>query len=46
MGIKNAVDDGKPYYDDLYLDAALWADGRMVVLDEDESVLGGFLCFD
>jgi len=34
---KNAVDEcGKPYYNDLYLDAALWPDGRVVILDEDE----------
>ena len=37
MTSKNAVDEiGKPYYDDLYLDAALWPDGRIVILDEDE----------
>ena len=34
---KNAVDeDGKPYCDDLYLDAVLMPDGQILVLDEDE----------
>jgi len=34
---KNAVDeDGHPYCDDLYLDAVLMPDGRILVLDEDE----------
>ena len=36
---KNAVDeDGKPYCDDLYLDAALLPDGQILVLDEDELI--------
>jgi len=34
---KNSVDeDGNPYLDDLYLDAALLPDGRVLVFDEDE----------
>ncbi|NLG51669.1 MAG: DUF402 domain-containing protein [Chloroflexi bacterium] len=34
---KNAVDEeGRPYCDDLYLDAALMPDGKIRVLDEDE----------
>jgi len=34
---KNAVDeDGNPYCDDLYLDAALMPDGRVLILDEDQ----------
>jgi len=34
---KNAVDEaGKPYCDDLYLDAVLLPDGQIIVLDEDE----------
>lgn len=34
---KNAVDDeGNPYCDDLYLDAALLPDGKILVFDEDE----------
>lgn len=34
---KNAVDDeGNPYCDDLYLDAALMPDGKLLILDEDE----------
>jgi len=34
---KNAVDeDGKPYCDDLYLDAALLPNGQVLILDEDE----------
>ena len=34
---KNAVDDkGEPYCDDLYLDAALMPDGRVLIFDEDE----------
>ena len=34
---KNAVDeDGKAYCDDLYLDAALMPDGKIIILDEDE----------
>ena len=34
---KNAVDEnGKPYCDDLYLDAALMPDGRILIFDEDE----------
>ena len=34
---KNAVDEnGRPYCDDLYLDAALMPNGEIIVLDEDE----------
>jgi len=34
---KNAVDDeGNPYCDDLYLDAALMPDGKILIFDEDE----------
>ena len=34
---KNALDEaGKPYCDDLYLDATLMPDGRVLVFDEDE----------
>jgi len=34
---KNAVDeDGQPYGDDMYLDAAVMPDGRVLVFDEDE----------
>ena len=34
---KNAVDEnGEPYCDDLYLDAALMPDGKILILDEDE----------
>jgi len=34
---KNTVDEeGKPYCDDLFLDAALMPDGRVLILDEDE----------
>ena len=34
---KNAVDEkGTPYADDIYLDAALMPDGRVLILDEDE----------
>ena len=34
---ENAVDEeGSPYCDDLYLDAALMPDGEIIVLDEDE----------
>lgn len=34
---KNAVDEnGDPYCDDLYLDAALMPDGRILIFDEDE----------
>ena len=33
----NTIDDeGNPYLDDLYLDAALFPDGRILVFDEDE----------
>ena len=36
---KNAIDEnGNPYCDDLYLDAALMPDGRVLVFDEDELV--------
>ena len=34
---KNAIDEeGRPYCDDLYLDAALLPDGQILVFDEDE----------
>jgi predicted RNA-binding protein associated with RNAse of E/G family len=34
---ENALDEeGRPYCDDLYLDAALMPDGRVIILDEDE----------
>jgi len=34
---KNALDEnGTPYCDDLYLDAALMPDGRILIFDEDE----------
>ena len=34
---KNVIDDlGNPYCDDLYLDAALMPDGRILIFDEDE----------
>lgn len=34
---KNTVDEnGNPYCDDLYLDAALMPDGRILIFDEDE----------
>ena len=34
---KNSVDEtGSPYCDDMYLDAALMPDGRIIILDEDE----------
>jgi len=34
---KNAIDEeGKPYCDDLYLDAVLLPDGEVLILDEDE----------
>lgn len=34
---KNSLDEeGKPYCDDLYLDAALLPDGKILILDEDE----------
>lgn len=34
---KNAVDEeGHPYSDDLYLDAALMPDGSILIFDEDE----------
>ena len=42
---KNSVDEnGVPYCDDLYLDAALMPDGRILVFDEDEiksALVGG-----
>ena len=36
----NAVDEksGEPYCDDLYLDAALLPDGKIIILDEDELI--------
>ena len=36
MTKENGIDDGRPYIEDLYLDIALFPDGRVVVLDEDE----------
>jgi predicted RNA-binding protein associated with RNAse of E/G family len=34
---KNAIDEeGKPYCDDLYLDAALLPDGQILIFDEDQ----------
>jgi len=37
MTRKNAIDEnGVPYCDDLYLDAALMPDGRILIFDEDE----------
>ena len=37
MTRKNAIDEnGEPYCDDLYLDAALMPDGRILIFDEDE----------
>ena len=34
---KNAItENGKPYCDDMYLDAALMPDGKILILDEDE----------
>jgi len=34
---RNGVDEnGEPYADDLYLDAVLMPDGRIIILDEDE----------
>lgn len=36
---KNAVDEnGRPYCDDLYLDAALMPDGRILIFDDDELI--------
>ena len=36
MTKENGIDNGRPYIEDLYLGTALFPDGRIVILDEDE----------
>lgn len=36
MTKENSVEDGKPYFVDLYLDIAVSSDGKVKILDEDE----------